>query len=276
MLSRPCGGVSHARMGGGRRRSRCRGDCPVLPCPIDPSIGVSGVVVSLRARSIFFAPWALGAYLCRWLVVSAAPEGVLVSVVGRPVCKPPEWGARAPVCKAAREFTPHKPASCRATKRPIENSVRPFGHQAPRTKSQNWTAPPRPAKTVQMATVHLDVRVAGPPPRDLRRAPQQHSNSPAIDAHRPHPHPHASCAGRGPGATHAAKYETVFFSRVVVVVVSSVAVVGGGWWGVSVLVSSTERRAKRRHRHRDRNKHINTPCTGTGGTRDFFMYVFRR
>ena len=111
MLSRPCGGVSHARMGGGRRRSRCRGDCPVLPCPIDPSIGVSGVVVSLRARSIFFAPWALGAYLCRWLVVSAAPEGVLVSVVGRPVCKPPEWGARAPVCKAASLLHTNRPVA---------------------------------------------------------------------------------------------------------------------------------------------------------------------
>ena len=35
LVTRLRGGVSHARMGGGRRRPRCRGDRPVLPYPID-------------------------------------------------------------------------------------------------------------------------------------------------------------------------------------------------------------------------------------------------
>ena len=45
--------------------------------------------VLLSTQHLFFLP--PGAYLCRWLVVFRA-RGVLVSVVGRPVCKPPERG----------------------------------------------------------------------------------------------------------------------------------------------------------------------------------------
>ena len=90
-MTGPCGGVSHARMGGGRRPPRCRGGGPFCRAP---SIGVFGVV-SLRARSIFSSSFVVG-----WLF--SPPRGVLVSVVGRPVCKPPERGAQAPVCKGAR------------------------------------------------------------------------------------------------------------------------------------------------------------------------------
>ena len=97
-MSRPFGGVSHARIRGTRRTPRFRGGRLVLPYPSDRA---SSGFVSVWARSIFSAP--------------PGPGGVLVSLVGcfpprgrtcfrgcRPVCKPPERGARAPVCKAAQ------------------------------------------------------------------------------------------------------------------------------------------------------------------------------
>ena len=94
-MTRPCGAVSHARMGGTRRPLRCRGGRPVSPCPIDPRLWRC-----MRSGTHHrFRP--LGrTCVVGWLF--SAPGGVLVSVVGRPVRKPPERRARAPVCKAAR------------------------------------------------------------------------------------------------------------------------------------------------------------------------------
>ena len=65
-MTRPCGGMSHARIGGGRRPPRCRGERPVLPCPIGRRL--SGFV-SVWARSIFSSSCVV---VRAWCLVSAA------------------------------------------------------------------------------------------------------------------------------------------------------------------------------------------------------------
>ena len=75
-----------------------------------PSIGVFGFA-PVRARSIFSSSFVVGPCAspprgvhgcpCARPLEAATGRFVFV-VVGRPMCKPPERGARAPVCKAAR------------------------------------------------------------------------------------------------------------------------------------------------------------------------------
>ena len=97
-------------MGGTRKCPRCRGDHPVLPYPIDrrlrlcARVGTQHLFVVVRRRSLA-GPCASprsGGNGCPCARPLEAATGRLVFVVGRPVCKPPERGARAPVCKAAQ------------------------------------------------------------------------------------------------------------------------------------------------------------------------------
>jgi len=75
-VTRPCGGASHARMGGGRRTPRCRGGGQVLPCPIDHRPASRSGVVSFRARGIFLSSFVVGRAWClaRAALLLAAAE----------------------------------------------------------------------------------------------------------------------------------------------------------------------------------------------------------
>ena len=103
-------------MGGKRKRParatgpRCRGGTPVFTFPIDRRlrlcarvVGTQHLFVVVRRRSLVgpCASPSSGGHGCPCARPLEAATGRLVFVVGRPVCNPPERGARAPVCKVS-------------------------------------------------------------------------------------------------------------------------------------------------------------------------------